>query len=990
MRISGREVRGPVQLVNMITPAGEWEGVGRGGRRQKAVGSLRVLPTAHCLPLTAYRLLPTCFQPFDQFIGSARLLMAEDDGHGVGNADLHDLLGGEPEGLADDAADGVVMGNDQQISILLHQPADDGPGPGADHRQGFAPGGTAVVGVHELGEFGIVSIVGKPGKGFVVGKPLKFPMRALHELGVVGQSLEVFAMLREHQGQSLMCPLQGRSNCPAKLEISQFFQPPAGLGGLDPPEIGKVRINLSAIDSLFFIDNVKLGLAMPDHHKVFHGSHYINTWGLAHDFSWKSPADRLGGRTALQRCERARSEFASERIAERPVGDLPTVPCHTGRVLAGVTNRSRAKVWGESGMKSIRQSLVVLSCAVIIVSCSFPKLDAAEVAKRPNVILIFLDDLGWADLGCYGSTFHRSPQIDRLAKQGMRFTQAYSASPVCSPTRAALMTGKSPARLHLTNWLPGWQDARHRLQGPKTEFALPLAEVTLAEHLKAAGYATGHIGKWHLGGLGFGPRNQGFDVNIGGDHKGTPKGYFAPFYEKNSADVPHLDWAPPGSYLTDIFNDAAIRFIREHREHPFFLYLPHFAVHSPLHAKPHIVAKYKQGAMIHGQQSNPVYAAMIESVDDGVGRIVRELEKLKLSEQTILIFTSDNGGVVTADWPLFPPTINGSLREGKGHLYEGGIRVPMIVRWPKVIRPGTVCETPVTTEDFLPTILELCGVDREAIFQEQYTSQKSTRGTEKTVSTTQTVSNSTPSDISQLDGVSLVPLLKQKGDFRREALYWHYPHYAPQHNRPSGAIRVGDYKLISFFEDGRKELYNLKSDAAEMNNLVEQEPERTKELEAKLSTWQTSVGAQKMETNPLYRPNPQQTDGIVSLHVRTADIHGSSLRFQSPPHLDALSHWEQQQDWVSFDFELTKPGKFDLELLYHCLKSDAGSELEITINGQRLTHTVRATADKKFEAQNIVSLELAKPGRHTLAIKPQTKPGKIVMDLRRVRLLPAK
>ena len=203
------------------------------------------------------------------------------------------------------------------------------------------------------------------------------------------------------------------------------------------------------------------------------------------------------------------------------------------------------------------------------------------MAARPNVIFIMLDDLGWADLSCYGSTYHKSPNIDHLAKQGMRFTQAYSAAPVCSPTRAALMTGKSPARLHLTNWLPGLRKSYSRLRDPQTESALPLAEVTLAEHLQAAGYATGHIGKWHLGGKGLGPRHQGFDMNVAGDEKGTPLGYFAPFGQK-AGNVPHLDWAPPGSYLTDILNDTAVSFIRQHREHPFFLDLSHFAVHTPL------------------------------------------------------------------------------------------------------------------------------------------------------------------------------------------------------------------------------------------------------------------------------------------------------------------------------------------------------------------------------------------------------------------------
>lgn len=637
----------------------------------------------------------------------------------------------------------------------------------------------------------------------------------------------------------------------------------------------------------------------------------------------------------------------------------------------------------------LRQTLVMASCALAVLGACFVEVRAARPDPRPNVVLIMLDDLGWADLSCYGSRFHKSPQIDQLARQGMRFTQAYAAAPVCSPTRAALMTGKCPARLHITDWLPGtvWDMPCHRFAKPKTECALPLSETTLAERLHAAGYTTGHVGKWHLGGKGFGPKNHGFDFNIGGDEKGTPKGYFAPFCEKNGADVPHLDWAPPGSYLTDIVNEAAIRFIREHREKPFFLYLPHFAVHTPLHAKPEIVSKYRLKSKQLGQQSNPVYAAMIESVDEGIGKIVKELEKLKLSEKTIVIFTSDNGGVATADWPLTPPTVNGTLREGKGHLYEGGIRVPLIVRWPGQITPGTLCETPVTSVDFLPTILELCGVGKAAYAQDLFvnkTELETKKQSEDDAPTIAAAFGPRP----QFDGVSFVPLLKQTGAIHRDALYWHYPHYSPQYGRPSGAIRLGDYKLIIFYEDSRRELYNLNSDPGETTNLAEQELQHVGDLAARFSVWRRSVDAQLMKPNPFYRPNPQQMDGIVSLHARTADIHGSMLRFQSPPHLDSLGHWGKQQDWVSFEFELTKTGKFDVELLYCCPKKDAGSKVDVSIGGQKLTQLVQVTGDQKFEPAVIGSVELKQTGRHYLAIKPRSKPGNLVMDLRRVRLLP--
>lgn len=627
-------------------------------------------------------------------------------------------------------------------------------------------------------------------------------------------------------------------------------------------------------------------------------------------------------------------------------------------------------------MSFVQQALVVCSCAAVLFSGPVRKMSAAEQPSRPNVILILLDDLGWADLGCYGSTYHKSPHIDRLAAEGMRFTQAYAAAPVCSPTRAALLTGRWPARLHVTDWLPGsFDQPTHRLAKPKTETVLPLAEVTLAEVLQANGYVTGHIGKWHLGGRGFGPRKQGFDVNIGGDEKGTPKGYFAPFCEKNGCDVPHLDWAPPGTYLTDIFNNAAIRFIRENREKPFFLYLPHFAVHTPLHAKFELVSKYKIKEKRAGQQQNPVYAAMIESVDDGVGRIVKELEKLQLAENTIILFTSDNGGVATADWPLTPPTVNGPLREGKGHLYEGGIRVPLIVRWPQKIRAGAVCETPVCSVDFLPTILDLCGVDPAGQVK-----RSSNTGAEKRAE-----------EPREWDGVSFSPLLREQGELVRDALYWHYPHYSPQHGRPSGAIRVGDYKLLVFYENYRRELYNLKTDPGETTNLVDQQPDLVRELGGKLSTWRHRIGAQMMHPNPLYAPNPQHADGIVSLHVRAADIHGTQLRYESPPHRDSLRNWVRKEDWASFEFELAQPRKFDVELVYSCGPDDAGSEVELTIGSHVFPMIVQETgAEPKFAPRVIGTVELLRVGRHYLTIKPKTKPGQLVMDLRRVRLLPLK
>ena len=593
---------------------------------------------------------------------------------------------------------------------------------------------------------------------------------------------------------------------------------------------------------------------------------------------------------------------------------------------------------------------------------------------RPNVILILMDDLGWADLGCYGSTFHKSPNIDKLAAGGMKFTQAYAACPVCSPTRASILTGKWPARLHLTDWLPGRPDmSAQMLSRAAFRQELPLEEVTLAEHLKAAGYATASIGKWHLGGKGFGPREQGFEINISGSAAGSPPGYFKPFaLGRDKKPLPEFgpeeEWlagAPDGAYLTDLLSDQAVKFIRQNKDGPFFLYLPHYAVHTPLQGKKDLIAKYDSGEKKPGQQDNPIYAAMLESADDGIGRILQTLDELNLTERTIILFTSDNGGLATAEGPFTPPTINAPLREGKGHLYEGGIRVPLIARWSGQIKPGTSCETPVCSIDYLPTILDLCGTPGD---KEQETG-----------------------DRKQGDGLSLVPLLKQTGDVTREAFYWHYPHYSNQTARPGGAIRAGDYKLIEFYEDGRRELFNLKSDPREGTNLTDKEPEKVRELAEKLAAWRKSVDAQMMSPNPKYFPNPPDKDGVITMHARSAQVHGVMLRFEPLPHKNTLGYWVRQDDWASFECQVETPGKFDVELLVGCGNGSGGSEVEVAIGDQKLTFIVQETGGfQNFVPRSIGTINLAKAGRQTLTVKPLNKPGVAVMDLRQVRLVPAK
>jgi arylsulfatase A len=434
----------------------------------------------------------------------------------------------------------------------------------------------------------------------------------------------------------------------------------------------------------------------------------------------------------------------------------------------------------------------------------------ASTADKPNIVFFLIDDLGATDLGCTGSSFHETPNLDRLAARGMRFTNAYSACTVCSPTRASLLTGKYPARLHLTDWIAGHVRPKAKLKIPDWTQALPLEEHALPRALGPAGYVSGLFGKWHLGKEDHGPEKFGFDRNVGGTHQGQPPSYFDPY------KVPAIPDGTKGEYLSDRLTDEAIRFIKENRTKPFFLYFPHYAVHNPLQAKPELVEKYKAKAKPGQGPKNPVYAAMLESVDQSVGRVLAALDELKLSEKTIVVFTSDNGGLVQN-------TSNAPHRAGKGSAYEGGVRIPLIVSWPGTVVAGKTCEVPVVTPDWYPTILDLAGLR--------------------------------PKESQILDGASLAPLLLGKGSFERNAIYWHYPHYHPGGATPHGAIRRDDWRLVEFFEDDRVELYNVKNDVGEANDLAASMPEKARELRRALADWRASVGAQMPTPNPAYEPS---------------------------------------------------------------------------------------------------------------------------------------
>ncbi|MEN8127567.1 MAG: sulfatase [Planctomycetota bacterium] len=455
------------------------------------------------------------------------------------------------------------------------------------------------------------------------------------------------------------------------------------------------------------------------------------------------------------------------------------------------------------------------------------------VNAHPNIVFVLVDDLGWMDLGCQGSTFYQTPNLDRFAAAGVRFTDAYASCPVCSPTRASIMTGKYPTRLNITDWIPGNNPKNRKLLGTKDLHNLPLKEITLAETLHDAGYKTFFAGKWHLGETEkFWPEHQGFDINKGGWARGGPYGpgkYYVPYGN------PRLPDGPEGEYLTDRLTDESIRFIKDNQQHPFLVYLSFYTVHTPIiackrlidenkaraaaleHIGPATVKEHEGITKLH--QDDPAYASMVQAMDENIGRLLKTLDELKLANNTIVIFTSDNGGLSTQYRPK-SPTSNTPLRAGKGWCYEGGIRVPTIVRAPGA-RAGVTCDVPVTSTDFYPTILELAGLDAKP---DQH-----------------------------VDGVSLAPLLAGKKNLNRKAIYWHYPHYHGSTWAPGAAVRAGDWKLIEFYEDNTVELYNLKDDLGEKNDLSESNPKKTKQLLDMLRRWQKETGAKMPTPNPNYK-----------------------------------------------------------------------------------------------------------------------------------------
>ncbi|EMB18494.1 sulfatase [Rhodopirellula europaea] len=534
-----------------------------------------------------------------------------------------------------------------------------------------------------------------------------------------------------------------------------------------------------------------------------------------------------------------------------PIIDLGQTTTTLLDILCRQMLRSHCLLTSPSRSLSNQVTTAVLLLAMIASLGNLKALVAKEsssTASRPNVLLFLVDDLGWADLGCYGSTYHETPQIDALAESGTRFTNAYAACPVCSPTRASILTGRHPVRVDITDWIPGM--STDRAQNPRFQHVddrdnLALNEVTLAEHLRdAADYQTFFLGKWHLGDVGHLPTDQGFQINIGGGHKGSPPGgYYSPWRN------PYLKAKHDGEYLTTRLTDEAVSLVdtASREDKPFFMMMSYYNVHSPITPDKRTIDHFQEkqantpelrgdtptiaerDAVTRGRQDNPAYASMVKAVDTSVGRIMQALKEHGVDDNTLVVFFSDNGGLSTLR--KFGPTCNSPLRAGKGWLYEGGIREPLLVRLPKTAPDAARAKTAALqlkiidkiacSTDLFPTILDVVGLPLQPELH--------------------------------ADGISLLPAIKgevSRANSTSRDLHWHYPHYHGSLWRPGAAIRRGNYKLIEFYETDTAELYDLSVDMGETKDLSKTEPERFTELRDALRQWQTVMDAKMPVPNP--------------------------------------------------------------------------------------------------------------------------------------------
>ena len=593
-------------------------------------------------------------------------------------------------------------------------------------------------------------------------------------------------------------------------------------------------------------------------------------------------------------------------------------------------------------------------------------LPAHAADTPPNIVILFADDLGINDLSCYGRKDQRTPNLDRLAAEGVRFTQAYAAASVCSASRAALLTGQSPARLRITTFLPGRSDrASHRLLSAPVNLALPAGVPTIAEVLKTKGYATMAIGKWHVGGKGHQPTDHGFDE-------------FVPGRPNPGAESPLGGKGELGQA------EAAVKFIERSKAKPFLLYLAFDNPHIPLAAP-------AQGIAANAQAFHPTYAALVESLDAAVGRVLKALDDQGLAKNTVVIFASDNGGVHVSELKETPPTYNAAWRAGKGFVYEGGLRSPLIIRYPGRLATREIA-APVVLGDLFPTLCGLAQAARPAV----------------------------------QDFQDLGPLLfdSQPASAAPRALTWHQPHYMNQGGRPAGVIREGDWKLIEQYEDGSLELYNLAKDPGEQTDLAAAEPARVAALRGKLEAWRRSVGAAPTKANPDFdrgrwencfvkfdatrvqalptsaamRPlmadwrramddaTPTGPNALIFLEAKDAQVQAKKLKYEDPPQKDTLGFWVDPADTASWTFPVAQPGKYRVSVLQGCGKGSGGSTVALEVGAARAEFTVVETGHfQRFVPREVGVLELT-AGANTLTVRPVKKKGAAVMDLRRVTL----
>jgi arylsulfatase A-like enzyme len=606
----------------------------------------------------------------------------------------------------------------------------------------------------------------------------------------------------------------------------------------------------------------------------------------------------------------------------------------------------------------------LLSCLLLALLAGPPSLPAED--SPPNFVILFADDLGINDLGCFGRKDQRTPNLDKLAAEGVRFTQAYTAASVCSASRAALLTGQSPARLKITTFLTGRSDrASHRLLSAPINLHLPAGAPTLAELLKSKGYVSTAIGKWHLGGKGHQPTDHGFDEYFAG--KPNP-GAESP--QGGKGELGHADYA--------------VKFIERNKAKPFFLYLAFDNPHIPLAAP-------AQGIDANAQSFHPTYAALVESLDVACGRVLKALEDQGVAKNTVVIFASDNGGVHVSELRETPPTYNEPARAGKGFLYEGGIRTPLIIRFPGRLAVREIAE-PVVLGDLCPTLCALAKVPAPAV----------------------------------QDFQDLSPLLfnSQPSLASPRVLTWHQPHYMNQGGKPAGVIREGDWKLLEQYEDGSLELYNLAKDPSEQTDLAATEPTRVAALRGKLEAWRRSVGAEPTKANPDFdrarweksfvkfdatrvaalptsaamRPlmaawrqamddaTQAGPNALIFLEARDAKVQAKKLRYEDPPQKDTLGFWVDPTDIATWTFPVTKAGKYRVSVLQGCGKGSGGSTVALEAGTAKVEFTVEETGHfQRFIPREVGVLELP-AGENTLTVRPLKKKGAAVMDLRRVTL----